>query len=169
MPTSGQRVCGGWGPEGCWAQNLEKVGAPKGGSSERWGPEEERAMMRSTYIRLGPSCPSSRTPHHGECLLAGRWTRRWGLSLRQEAAGGGRQWQAGGDGAVAAWRGWLRLVLRFVLFFDVVVDVPVVQVVDLGLSSSWTRLSCPFLCRTGVLVQTVQPVEFRSCSSWPRC
>ena len=41
---------------------------------------------------------------------------------------------------MAARRGWLRLVLRFVLFFDVVVDGPVVQVVDLGLSSSWTRL-----------------------------
>ena len=71
--------------------------------------------------------------------------------------------------AVAAGRGWLRFVLRFVLFFDVVVDVPVVQVVDLGWSSSWTRLSSPLLRKTGVLVQTVQPVEFRSCSSWPKC
>ena len=75
----------------------------------------------------------------------------------------------GGGGAavaVAAGRGWLRFVLRFVLFFDVVVDVPVVQVVDVGSSSSWTRLSsCPLLCKTGVMVQTVQPIEFRSCSS----
>ena len=37
-----------------------------------------RAMMRSTYIRPGPSCPTSRTPHHGECLLAGQWTRSLG-------------------------------------------------------------------------------------------
>ena len=36
-------------------------------------------------------------------------------------------------------------------------DVPVVQVVDL--------VSCPLWCKTGVLVQTVQPVEFHSCSS----
>ena len=51
----------------------------------------------STYIRLGPSCPTSRTPHHGECLLAGRW--RWSLGPwwpGQEAAGGGRQWFGGG-------------------------------------------------------------------------
>ena len=52
-------------------------------------------------------------------------------------------------GAVWRWRGcgcggggaWLAaFVLRFVLFFDVgVVDVPVVQVVDVGSSSSRTR------------------------------
>ena len=42
-----------------------------------------------------------------------------------------RRWRRGGAGCVA---------LRFVLFFDEwVVDVPGVQVVDVGSSSSWTR------------------------------
>ena len=75
----------------------------------------------------------------------------WGKGV-----GGGRgvavaglrwRWRRGGAGCV----------LAACAFFDVVVDVPVVQVVDVGLSSSWTRLSCPLLCKTGVWVQTVQP------------
>ena len=76
---------------------------------------------------------------------AGRLVGEW----RWRGCGGG-----GGSAGLAAF------VLRFVLFFDVVVDVPVVQVVDL--------VSCPLLCKTGVMVQTVQPVEFPRCSSWTR-
>ena len=78
-----------------------------------------------------------------------------------KGVGGGRGCGGGGGGA------GLAAFLAACAFFDVV-DVPVVQVVDVGLSSSWTRLSCPLLCKTGVLVQTVQPGEFRSCSSWTR-
>ena len=71
------------------------------------------------------------------------WERGWAVVAvwRWRGCGGG-----GGGAFLAA-----------CALFDVVVDVPVVLVVDVGLSSSWTRLSCPLLCRTGVLVQTVQP------------
>ena len=66
-------------------------------------------------------------------------------------------WSECGGGGVA---GLPAFVLRFVLFFVVVVvDVLVVQVVDVGLSSSWTRLlSCPLLCETGIWS--------RQCSPW---
>ena len=75
------------------------------------------------------SCPTSRAPHHGQCLLAGPVDAEevagveivldWAVpnvragvgpsvrgnrlvELRQEAAGGGRQWLGGGGGG-----GWL--------------------------------------------------------------
>ena len=49
----------------------------------------------------------------------------------------GRWWGCGGGGGGA---GLAAFVLRFVLFFfDVVVDVPGVLVVDVGSSSSWTK------------------------------
>ena len=64
------------------------------------------------------------------------------------------RWRGCGGGGCGA---GLAAFLAACAFFDVVVDVPVVQVVDVGLSSSWTRLSCPLLCKTEVLVQTVQP------------
>ena len=143
----------------------------------------------STYIRLGHlsylSNAASLRPPTGSTSSTRRFSPQGQVLALVEAPaenflmarGGGGRWahwagQCGGGGvaaAVAAGRGWLRFVLRLVLFFDVVVDVPVVQVVDVGLYSSWTTLSCPLLCKTGVLVHTVQPVEFRSCSSWPRC
>ena len=75
-------------------------------------------------------------------------------SGRREGRWPGRGGCGGGGAELAAF------VMRFALFYDVVVDVPVVQVVDVGVSSSWTRLSsCPLLCKTGVMVQTVQPVS----------
>ena len=47
-----------------------------------------------------------------------------------------RWWGCGGGGGT----GLAACVLRFLLFlFDVVVDVPGVQVVEVGSSSSWTR------------------------------
>ena len=55
-------------------------------------------------------------------------------------------WSGCGGGGGAG----LAAFLAACAFFDVVVDVPVVQVVDVGLCSSWTRLSCPLLCKTGV-------------------
>ena len=112
----------------------------------------------------------SRAPHlhhDGRVTVSadslGLWTRSLGTLVARAKAGFGSVKKRQVGGAVAAF------VLRFVLFFDVVGDVPVVQVVDVVLSSSWTRLSsCPLLCKTGVMVQTVQPVVFRCCSSWTR-
>ena len=49
--------------------------------------------------------------------------------LRHERAGGGRQWLGGGGGGGGGLAG---------AFFDVAVDVPVVQIVT-WVSSSWTR------------------------------
>ena len=72
------------------------------------------------------SCPTSRTPHHGECLLAGHGgrdgmdgrantdalnaaLRGCSKTHRQEAAGGGRQWLGGdgGGGGGLAGAGWV--------------------------------------------------------------
>ena len=70
---------------------------------------------------------------HGDRLLAGPWT--WGLWVAPSrkgrwegaVAGSRRLWWNGAGGCV---------LLRFVLFFVVVVvDVPVVHVVDVGFSS----------------------------------
>ena len=52
------------------------------------------------------SCPTSRAPHHGQCpdVRAGVGPCSDGnrlVELRQEAAGGGRQWLGGGGGG---WR-----------------------------------------------------------------
>ena len=72
---------------------------------------------------------------------------------------GGAVWWWRGCGGGGGGAGLAAFVLRFVLFFDVVVDVPVVQVVDVGSSSSWTWLSsCPSLCKIGVWS--------RQCSPW---
>ena len=51
----------------------------------------------------------------------------------------GRQWLGGGGRGGGGGAGLAAFVLRFVLFFVEVVDVLVVQVVDVGSSSSWTR------------------------------
>ena len=66
-----------------------------------------------------------------------------GAHLRMTPSRSSRRWQAVAwrrrAGAVAAGRGLAAFVLRFVLFFEEVVDVLVVQVVDVGSSSSWRR------------------------------
>ena len=126
--------------------------------------------------RPGPSRSSQRPchrdrPHMDDQGCAGAVHRQGGLGSRLGRAmgcpawlhwrGGGTswcwRWRGRGGWVAAAGRGGQRLVLQF---NDVaVVDVLVVQVVDVGSSSSWTRLSsCPLLCKTGVWS--------RQCSPW---
>ena len=51
--------------------------------------------------------------------------------------------------------------------FDVVVDVPVVQIVDVGVQFL-DKVVLPVVVQDRVIVQTVLPVIFGSCSSWTR-
>ena len=119
---------------------------------------------------LGPSCPTSRAPHHGQCFLAGPVDAEEGagaeivldravpnvaagvgpcgdgnrlsnsVKKRQAMAGSGLEAAVVVGGSAVEGRGGAGCVLlRFVLFFDFVVDVPVVQVVFWCLSRYCAR------------------------------
>ena len=85
-----------------------------------FGPRElnQNYFSGEQYILLEPSCLTSRTPQHGECLLAGRWTRslgpwwpgpRWSAvahdSVKKLQAVAGSGLEAAGGAVAAAWRG----------------------------------------------------------------
>ena len=84
------------------------------------------------------------------------WGREWAVGRGVAVAGLRWRWRGGAGCVCAAFRSVLRRGGR----------CPCCR---RGLVQSMDRLSCPLLCKTGVMVQTVQPAEFRSCSSWPRC
>ena len=115
-------------------------------------------MRPPTYGRPRLCWCSSSTSWTGFSRLAARDGLSWDFVVLAVAGA----WRLGCGGAgLAAFRAVLRLCggrcpccagrqRRFVQFMDKVVFLPVVV-------------------QDRVLVQTVQPVEFRSCSSWPRC
>ena len=88
-----------------------------------------------------------------------------GLWLRQERAGGrGGGWVA----AVVVGRGGAGCVSCCVSCSSSRWSTSLLCRSSTWVSSSWRRLSCPLLCKTWVMVQTVLPVVFGSCSSWTR-
>ena len=137
-----------------------------------WPPCTERYWSKLLH-RLGQRGRTPRLPHQRDRLLAPPQQGESASHPGSNSASGVEApaenfliWVGGADGltgwggvVVAGLRrrggggaGWLRLCC-------------VSCSSSTWLSSSWTRLSWPLLCKTGVSVQTVQPVVSRSCSS----
>ena len=151
----------------------------------------ERYWSKLLHQSRAPCCPTSRAPHHGQCLLAGPVDAEEGAGVeivldravpnvaagvgpcgdgnrlsnsvkkRQAMAGSGLEAAAvvGGSAVGGAGRCWLRFA-AFRALLRLCGRCPC--------CAGRVLVSCPLLCKTGDMVQTVQPVVFRSCRSRTR-